>query len=422
MHAADGYPAVLHENQGYLLTDAGNSSASHSIGVFAHADVVPPGDNWLFTSPFEPIEKDGFLIGRGVYDNKAGIIMALYAAKAIDLLNIPFHSRLLIFTGSNEESGMKDIQAFAENETMPDISLVPDNGFPVCRGERGIFRWYAVSGTPFSDQILSVEGGNAFNAVLGAAKVTLRFSDEMESFLYRSVSANGLLAFARNANTLALPSHGKTGHAAHPGDAVHGIYLISDLLSKCSVLSDEDRSGFSSAAKLTKDCYGSGFGIASIDADFGTLTCVNGMAGLENNRLSLSFDCRYAASEAPECIESAVAGKLHDMGWEYRLHENSPGFMIPEDSPPVKMLLGVYESCTGIKEAKPYLSAGGTYARCLKNAFSMCDSWTPAPFDVPDGHGSAHQPDEMISVDTLLDSTAILTEMILACDAFLSES
>ena len=89
--------------------------------MFAHADVVPPGDNWLFTSPFEPIEKDGFLIGRGVYDNKAGIMMALYAAKAIDLLNIPFHSRLLIFTGSNEESGMKDIQAFAENENMPDI-------------------------------------------------------------------------------------------------------------------------------------------------------------------------------------------------------------------------------------------------------------------------------------------------------------
>ena len=421
LHVKYGYPVKLNPDGGYLLTFTGDPEADHTIGLFAHADVVPPGDNWVFTSPFEPIEKDGFLIGRGVYDNKAGIIMALYAARAVEALEIPLHSRLMIFTGSNEESGMEDIRAFAEREEMPDLSLVPDNGFPVCRGERGIFRWYALAGTAFSDDILSVVGGNAFNAVLGAAKIVLRYSAGLEEYLAQSVPSDGLVTYEREGDTLILSSHGRTGHAAHPGDAVHGIFLLSDLLSKCEALSSDDRTVFSAAAALTKDCYGGGFGIASEDADFGTLTCVNGIAALDDGKLSLSFDCRYAASMDPEVLESKVEEKLRGIGWGYRLHENSPGFQIPEDSPIVKMLLGVYENCTGAEGAKSYLSAGGTYARCLKNAYSLGDSWSASPFEVPNGHGSAHKPDEMISLDTLIDSAAIFTEMILACDDHLAK-
>ncbi len=420
LHGKSGYPTILHENEGYLLTFAGNQTADRIIGLFAHADVVPPGDNWIFTSPFDPIEKDGFLIGRGVYDNKAGIMMALYAAKAIETLNIPFHSRLLIFTGSNEESGMDDIQAFAEHEEMPDLSLVADNGFPVCRGERGIFRWYAVSGTAFSDAVISLEGGKAFNAVLGTASIVLRFSDDLESYLEQSITPDSLLSFERNGNTLNLSSHGKTAHAARPGNSVHGIHLISNLLSKCNALSEEDRAAFSSAAALTADCYGGGFGIAVEDAEFGALTCVNGMVALEGGRMSLSFDCRYPTSLAPERLEATVEGKLHEIGWNYHKQKNSRGFQVPEDSPLVKMLLSVYEECTGNEGAKSYLSAGGTYARCLKNAFSTGDSWCPPPFAIPDGHGTSHQPDEMVSIDNLLDSAAILTEMILTCDDYLN--
>ena len=42
------------------------------------------------------------------------------------------------------------------------------------------------------------------------------------------------------------------------------------------------------------------------------------MIGLEKNSLSLSFDCRYAASVAPECLESAVVGKLQEIPDRYR--------------------------------------------------------------------------------------------------------
>ena len=420
LHDSFGYQSVLNDNGGYLLTQAGNAEGKHTIGVFAHADVVPPGDGWVFTSPFEPVLKDGFLVGRGTIDNKAAVIMSLYAAKAIENLGIPFSSRLLVFTGSDEESGMADVRAFAEKEEMPDISLVPDNGFPVCRGEKGILRWFSESGEQFSDAIVSVSGGSAFNVILGEATAILAYSEDLEKYLEQSISSSGLLTVERKGNTLILSSHCESGHASAPGDAVHGIYLISDVLSKSGILSDSDRGIFSVAAELTENCFGRGFGISFNDAEFGPLTCVNGIAMTESGRLSLSFDCRYGTSENAGRLISEIGDKMLQTGWNFRLHENSPGFLTADDDPAVTMLLKIYEDCTGKTGSRSYLSGGGTYARYLKNAFSMCDTYHPFPFDVPAGHGFAHQPDEMISVDGLLDTTAILAEMILGCDRYLN--
>ncbi|MBQ2881109.1 MAG: Sapep family Mn(2+)-dependent dipeptidase [Clostridia bacterium] len=403
-------------SHGYAVAFAGNSAGKHSIGLFAHADVVPPGDDWLFTAPFEPIEKEGFIIGRGVYDNKAGILMSLYAVKAIEALNIPLRSRILLFVGTDEESGMADIQAFAQNEEMPDISLVPDNGFPLCRGERGIFRWYAISDTPFSDAVISVSGGEAFNVVLGTAHVVLRRTAELEKYLSEAAAENSSLSLGIRENELCLWAHGITGHASAPGKAVHAVYLLSRLLSECHLLPESDRGVFADAMRLTEDCYGKGFDISFRDEAFGTLTCTNGIASCENGRLSLTFDCRYGISRSPEQMEKAVKEKLSSMGWTFRLHENSPGYQISEDSPFVQTLLDTYDACIGGSDSRSYLSAGGTYARYLNNAFSMCDTPRTTPFDVPKGHGSAHQPDEMISLEGILDSATILTEMILSAD------
>ena len=41
-----------------------------------HSDVVPVGDSWIYTQPFEPIIKGDTLIGRGVSDNKSGEMLA----------------------------------------------------------------------------------------------------------------------------------------------------------------------------------------------------------------------------------------------------------------------------------------------------------------------------------------------------------
>ena len=51
------------------------------VWVMAHLDVVPTGDITLWkTNPFECVEKDGVLYGRGVEDNQQGLVSSVFAA------------------------------------------------------------------------------------------------------------------------------------------------------------------------------------------------------------------------------------------------------------------------------------------------------------------------------------------------------
>ena len=60
---------------------ARRASASTSVHLNGHFDVVPAGDGWT-VDPFGGVVRDGRLYGRGACDMKAGIAAAVYAAEA----------------------------------------------------------------------------------------------------------------------------------------------------------------------------------------------------------------------------------------------------------------------------------------------------------------------------------------------------
>jgi succinyl-diaminopimelate desuccinylase len=156
---------------------ASYGEGERTVGIFAHADVVPVGDDWVTTQPFEPILKDGVMYGRGVDDNKAGVIGTLYAVEALRAAGVPLRRRLTMFVGGSEETGgMTDVQSFVEHERQPKVCLVPDSGFPVSVGEKGILHALWRSKKPLQE-VTRFNGGQAYNVVLDRVEAIDRAVD-----------------------------------------------------------------------------------------------------------------------------------------------------------------------------------------------------------------------------------------------------
>ena len=73
------------------------------LGILGHLDVVPPGKlkDWE-RDPFDPVEKDGMLYGRGTQDDKGPMVAAMFAVKALMDAGVKFNKRVRFIFGTDE--------------------------------------------------------------------------------------------------------------------------------------------------------------------------------------------------------------------------------------------------------------------------------------------------------------------------------
>ncbi len=406
-------PHIVPES-GYITALYGKGEKT--LGIFAHGDVVPPGEGWLYTEPFQPVIKDGFMIGRGCNDDKSGLVQMLYATKMIEELGLPLRNKLLLFTGTNEESGMADVMDFKENEKMPDASIVPDGEYPFYSGEKGrVTFWF--QNERKSKAILAFTGGDSFNRVLDTAEALIETTPLRKKEIEEKISGKDAFFLTEKDGALHLTAKGLTAHAASPEKGINAAYILAQLLADCDSLLEDDRMLMWETADILKTHYGEALGINGEDSVFGKLTCVNGMVKTEGGKLSLSFDVRYGLQiTGEEILEKAKTAKA---GWQVTDAEGSDGYNLENTHPVAMALRRAYASVSGDDREGKKMPAG-TYARHLQNAFSI---GTVAEYkgkaDFPEGHGGVHQPDEAISVDGFLEGLKILICMILEVDSIL---
>ncbi|MHC4606414.1 MAG: M20 family metallo-hydrolase [Planctomycetota bacterium] len=110
-------------------------SSERTVWVMSHLDIVPPGARELWkTDPYEVVEKDGKLFGRGVEDNQQGMVASIFASRALMELKIkPAHDVALLLIADEETGSDYGIRYLLKEKNVfrrQDIIMVPDGGIP----------------------------------------------------------------------------------------------------------------------------------------------------------------------------------------------------------------------------------------------------------------------------------------------------
>lgn len=412
----------LGEEKGFIVKNYDNYCGSlcleegdmeNTIGFWGHLDVVPEGDNWEY-EPYHVTEKDGYLIGRGVEDNKGPAISNLYVMLCLKELGVTLNHNLKLFVGCDEERGMSDLEYYSSHYPCPKLSIIADAGFPVCYAEKGIMELNIVSRNPMPEPFLAINGGRASNMVADLAEVTLKDTPEVCEKLSRFPES---FSMRRADGTVSVKAYGVSKHAAFPEGGVNAIHLLTTELEKQGFATGAYEKVLALYNRINQDFYGTGLTIDCEDEASGNLTCVGGMIGVVDGKMSLNLNIRYpVTANSEELLAKARAiCEEYDCDVEVEM-DSAPNFFDPK-SPIVQKLTDVYNEVTG-QDEKPYVMGGGTYARKLPNAFAfgLSIAGSKSPDFLKPQHGGGHEPDEALNIENLLTAMKIYCRALIAID------
>jgi succinyl-diaminopimelate desuccinylase len=367
------------------------------LGLMVHGDVVPvDAAAWSFP-PFTAQVKDGYVYGRGAADDKGPLVQALLAMHALRESRVARTHTVRLLVGSDEESDNKDVKTYLESHRPPDYTLVLDSNFPVVVGEKA-WNSLTVSAdvTPRADErpyiVVGLSAGLATSIVPDRASITLRWksgtpdwSSLQDELLDSKMPAGTRLEAGAQKDVMHVVVYGKSAHAGVNLEGGHNalVALAMAMDGKLPAGGPADLLAF--ARMAGQDLYGTGLGITDTDPLWGRYA-VNVATikrdGDAANRAMLTINVRRipprSGAQLKEHLESFVA----DFNRRTGASLVSGGFYADEPlafdprGKLVRRLLADYGAATGIKNPKPAISGGGTYAKRLPNAIAF-GMWFP---------------------------------------------
>ena len=357
---------------------------------------MPEGNGWD-ADPYTVRVRDGWLLGRGVADDKGPSILCLYALKYLKDSGAALKYPVRALLGANEETNMHDVDYYAEHYPMPAFCFTPDAEFPVCNGEKGGFNGELVSPKFENGIITAFEGGVAHNAVPDRASCTVQVGAGA------LVQTEGVTFEAGEGGATVIRGWGKSGHAAMPEGTVNAIGLVVNYLLDNNLCNDAEREYLKAIQKLHSSTAGEGLGIQCADGPFGPLTIIGGRIYMENGRIVQTLDSRFPTCTDGETIEKQIKAAIGSGAELTDIGVNKP-FYIEADTPAIKACIDTYNEVTG-DHATPFTMGGGTYARHFPYAVSFGPEHAELP--IPEFGGPMHGANESAPIDKLLEALKI---------------
>ncbi|HUY24880.1 MAG TPA: dipeptidase [Candidatus Saccharimonadales bacterium] len=176
---SEGHPAVFAE----LLQDP----SLPTVLVYGHHDVQPvdPVDEWE-KAPFEALERDGWLLGRGTADDKGHIVMHLEALRGYLEArgNLPINLKLI--AEGEEEDGSEHFAAIVAahlDRLRADVAVISDTGMlaetlpALTVGLRGMAYWELRVEAAKTDLHSGVYGGAVLNPITVLTEMISKLHD-----------------------------------------------------------------------------------------------------------------------------------------------------------------------------------------------------------------------------------------------------
>jgi dipeptidase D len=392
-----------------------------TLGLLVHGDVQFAGASEWTVPAFSCTARDGYLYGRGVADNKSGLVIALLAMAAFRDSGARRAQTVRLLVGSDEEGDNTDVATYLKTHRPPELTLVLDSAFPLIIGEKawdGLeltapdpYRVRGESAAPWA--VVSAQAGIAPSIVPPRAAVRLR---------WRAADRSGFDAAVKTLCPAALPAGYRCeakpqgaevvlttlGRAAHSGMNIEAgrnalVFAANALQGKLAPSGAADLLAFSARA-------GADLGLAQRDPLWGSYLVNVGTLKPAAGKLALTINVRRPPPRTGPQNLDHLRGVVARFNRERGSALETGGFfedwplVINPKAKIVARLLAAYERATGEK-AQPAVVGGGSYAKRFPNSIPF-GTWFPGePYP-------GHDVDERIPVRDLDRGVAVILEAL----------
>ena len=367
------------------------------IGILAHLDIVPAGEGWQ-SDPFKMVEKDGYLLGRGVSDDKGAAVASMYALKYLIDEKYPFKKRVRLILGCNEETGSRCIDYYVKNDEAINYGFTPDGDFPGIYAEKGMIGGKIVG---HNSKIISIEGGEASNVVCKKVSAKLPIDSFDIDKLTNYLDKHDIKYDISFEDVITLTTFGVAAHASTPDLGTNAISYMLEALYAAD-FNDSFVDFFHKNFALTN--HGELIGYEDIKDDISNTSINFGMARKNGNDVEISLDMRFPVKSNIKTCHDLLA-KCNEIENEIIIYSEVEPLYFDINSPMIKALKKAYVDVTGDEKTQMEAIGGGTYAKAINNCIAFgCEFIGEA--------NHIHDANERLDINSLKKQVEIYIEAI----------